>query len=285
MTNSDGAGTAAARYDAIRARVTAAAGQPENLAGRAAAYLAAYRATGGTFSFALIAGHGAAWARWYLLTGRLAAMKLASLDITYRRPCADKRAQFERYLHALRVINRDVMIEACTICHYAVEVGPDQPGAPDLPRDIVAAIAGCAARARAGEAVPLPERRALYEAFFRWEQTNVVGPRLEAEFDRMDWPLMRALSLRPWVWFNYFPLGRSMNFRHFLDMEERVEKGIRAFEIAEAAGWPHVEARLDRALSPRWPMRGLFARAEARAGADAALVSRAPLPETPARRR
>ena len=91
-------------------------------------------------------------------------------------------------------------------------------------------------------------KRDLYYRHFRWEQKRVVGGLLTECFDQMDWQLMRGLCQRPWVWFAYFRPGKSLNFRNFMDEDERVDKGRAAFDRAQRLGWHRVDRRLRLAL-------------------------------------
>jgi hypothetical protein len=78
--------------------------------------------------------------------------------------------------------------------------------------------------------------RDLYHRHFLWEQQRVVSSTLDDAFARFDWPLMKGLCQRPWVWFSYFKAARSLNFRNFTDAAERVEKGLIAHDRAVEVG-------------------------------------------------
>jgi len=74
--------------------------------------------------------------------------------------------------------------------------------------------------------------RDIYHQHFLWEQERVVSTKLDEAFEVFTWPFMRNLCQRPWVWFSYFDTGKSMNFKCFTDQEERVEKGLIAYDRA-----------------------------------------------------
>ena len=46
--------------------------------------------------------------------------------------------------------------------------------------------------------------------------------------------------LRPIVRFNYFPRTAYMRFSNFGDTDERIEKAVRSYELAEDSGWDRV---------------------------------------------
>ena len=63
---------------------------------------------------------------------------------------------------------------------------------------------------------------------------------------------MNGLSRRPWVWFSYFRVGRALIFRDFADKEERVAKGLSAFDWAATKGWDVIERNgLNNPFLPR----------------------------------
>jgi hypothetical protein len=51
-----------------------------------------------------------------------------------------------------------------------------------------------------------------------------------------EWPFMKGLCERPWVWFSYFKAAQSLHFRNFTDQAERVEKGMIAHDRAQEYG-------------------------------------------------
>ena len=232
------------RHDQIHAQATLLAGPPANLCKRAVQYHHIYRVSDGIFCFALIAAHGAVWAQWYLKVARVGAVLLALLDRHAAGNFRTRMAHFHAYTDALKDINRRVMIKAYTILHFAKDGMVDDAMVDDLPGEIVIELGRLLTKQGSGQAVTAAEKRALYEAFFRWEQDNAVGPSVEAAMAVFDWPIMRNLCLRPWIWFSYFRTGRSLNFKDFTSAEERVEKGLAAFDIATLRGWNKVEKSL-----------------------------------------
>lgn len=237
---------AQSRYDQILAQATELAGPPSKLCQRAVQYHHIYRASGGIFCFALIAAHGAVWAQWYLKIARVGALGLAILDVRGPGTIGSRMAHFVAYTNALKDINRRVMIKAYSILHFAKDGMIDNAMVDDLPADIVLEIRRLLAKQMAGHPASDTEKRALYEAFFRWEQDNAVADGVEAALAAFEWPLMRNLCLRPWVWFSYFRVGRSLNFKNFASAEERVEKGLIAYDGAASAGWANVDKSLRR---------------------------------------
>lgn len=220
------------RYLAIRADAERAAGPLSSLRLRAKGYLDVYEASGGACRFALIAASGALWASWYLVCAKLAAMVFALADVTCRLSPAAKYRQFADYVATLKDINRLVMLETYILVRTVKELGVAFACTKGIPEDIASDYAA---------AMRGPDRdpallRDLYYRHFLWEQERVVSDRLDTAFAAFNWPLMKGLCERPWVWFSYFRVGRSMNFKSFTDQAERVDKGLIAYDRAEEFG-------------------------------------------------
>jgi hypothetical protein len=231
LTNSHNA-QAELRYLAIRAEAVAAAGPMASLRMRAAGYLALYHASQGACRFALVAAHGALWASWYLVCAKLAAMVFAVTDPTVRLSPTRRYRTFANYVGVLKEINSLVMVETYVLVHAVAELGPAFATQKGIPED----LADDYARAMTG---PLPGDdvlRDLYHRHFLWEQQRVVSTKLTEAFAVFDWPFMKGLCERPWVWFSYFKAAQSLNFRSFTDQAERVEKGMIAHDRAQEFG-------------------------------------------------
>ena len=135
-------------------------------------------------------------------------------------------------------------VEAYCAYHFSKRHGLAAGAERYVQPRLLAALNRCH-RAQA-EGVPLlpGERRALFEAFFLWEQAEVVEPAVAAALAQLDWPLIRHVALRPRIRFAYFASSRDMGFRDFASTAERIDKGLRAYELAEQTGLARVEATL-----------------------------------------
>jgi len=231
-------------YDEIHAEAVHLAGGLKDLPQRAMVYHRIFATSGGNFSFALIAAHGALWAHWYLVAARCAAFVLAILDVFSPLTRKQKCAAFDAYVDSLQDINRRVMIETYTAFHFTRRYGRHPLIRAIIPEALLDQIIGCHHLADTGVVMTTAQMRRSYEDFFRWEQVRVVGPAVEEAMAQFNWPLMRTLCLRPWVWFSYFRFGRSLNFRDFSSAEERVEKGLAAFDLGAGKGWDRIERNL-----------------------------------------
>ncbi len=80
----------------------------------------------------------------------------------------------------------------------------------------------------------------MFETALLFEQENTVGPKVREEVAKFDCPVLTAIVLRPIVRFGYFPRTTYMMFDDFGRTEERIEKAVRSYELAEGAGWDSV---------------------------------------------
>ena len=230
----------------IRGDAERLAGGVDDLGQRSLVYHQVYRDSGAQFHFPLVASHGALWATWYLRAARMAAHLFSVCDVTCRLSRRERMRTYTAYVDAIKEINRQVMIEAYTCLYlYGVcgeracaELGLSERLAEQF-RERFSADAITFARTHESD-------RDFYETFFRWEQQKVVGPAVDSALEAFAWPFMKALSRRPWVWFSYFRLGRALIFRDFADKEERVRKGLAAFDWAAAKGWEAIERNCRR---------------------------------------
>ena len=220
------------------------AGGLTDLAHRAAVYHHAFEDSGRNHIFPLIAAHGALWARGYFAFG----MKLGAA-LSWQFPfSAEKRRQSLMDLHAFadafREINRRVCVDTYASYHFTARFG-DHPDAAQFVRPrLLSVLNELHAARRKGHEMPDSAKRNVLEAHFMNEQEHVVGPRIAQAVQEFRWPLVKSLALRPLVRFAYFPNAEVFWFRHFDRAEERIERGMRAFDIAAAVGWDRVEGTL-----------------------------------------
>lgn len=229
-------------YENLNRDATRLAGGLTDLSQRATVYHHIYRESGGNHIFPLIAAHGALWARGWFNFG----LKLSGLlSIQYgfaRNRRQEQLAKLDDFANAFRDINRRVCIDVYCNFHFTRCHG-DHPDADQLvPPEILRALNKLHAAHRDGRSMTDRERRTIFESHFLSEQEQIVGPTIEKAITEFDWPLVRAIALRPLVRFAYFP--KAFWFRNFADREERIRKGLRAFDIAADAGWGQVEDAL-----------------------------------------
>lgn len=241
--------------DAIEQDALDLAGRPEDMSGRARTYRELYNASGGNFIFPLIAAHGAVWGCWYLFTGRLVARLLNLLDWS-TWPSIARVASFDQFVNTIQIINRDVLVEGYVAFHLTRTLGRHAVVKARLSGEMLELLTHMHAATSRGEIQSIAEQRRIYESFFRHEQERVAAPAVERAFAELQWPYMNRICRRPWVWFSYFRYGKSMNFSDFTAADERIEKGLIAFDRGAALGWPSIETLLIK--NPTYPGSARF---------------------------
>lgn len=236
----------AERYEALRVEATTLAGELTDLARRAAVYRHLFLASGGNHAFPLIAAHGALWAGGYFRMG-LSLGRLLSWQYLSQPELRQVQLQkLDEFANLFRDINRRVCIDTYTNFHLTRLHGDHPDVGAVLPPELIEPLNRVhTANARSQE-LSEAEKQLVFEAHFRHEQKHIVGPTLTEGAMKFDWPLVRAIALRPPVRFAYFPRGRYLWFRNFADQEERIEKGLEALSIASRAGWRNVDAALQK---------------------------------------
>lgn len=234
----------------LRVQATALAGATGDLVQRASVYHHLYADSGGNHSFPLLAAHGALWASGYFRAG----MRFGSLISRGRALLGDDAdllmSKLRCFAEDFRDINRRVCVE--TVFIYRLTADPALAAIAEsvVPPALLAEMDRCHHARRAGRSLTVSERRDLFTAFFLWEQANIVGPAIKQAFAAFDWPLIKSMARRPKIRFSYF--GRTpLSFRDFINSDERIEKGIAAFDRACWRGWGEVERALtDYSIMP-----------------------------------
>ncbi len=221
------------------------AGGLNDLAQRATVYHHLFEHSSRNHIFPLIAAHGALWARDYfrfgMRLGWLCSWQYA-MSPQRRRRCLTDLAAFA---DAFRDINRRVCIDTYTSYHFTRRYGNHPDAVQFVESRLLEALNRCHSARRHGRELSTREKREVFKVFFLNEQETVVGASIKQATDVFDWPLIKFVALRPVIRFAYFGRRRRFFFRNFANKDERIEKGLGAFDIAAAVGWDYVEARLD----------------------------------------
>jgi len=231
-------------YEALTHEATRLAGGLRDLAQRATVYHHLFHASGGNHAFPLIAAHGALWAGGYFRSGQRLAEVLSwqyAWSGASRRQCLQ---QVEAFADAFRDINRRVCVDTYVSFHLTARHGDDERITRFVDGEQLRVLRIVHAARRAGRELPDDQKREVFLAHFLDEQRRVVGPAIEQAVTAFTWPLVRFLALKPWIRFAYFPRQQSFWFRNFADRDERIAKGLQAFDRAIQVGWAQVEQSL-----------------------------------------
>lgn len=234
------------RAHELELEATKLAGGLLDLAQRASVYRHLYLASGRNHAFPLIAAHGALWAGGYFRFG-LQLGRILSWQYALRPGRRHEMLrQLEAFANVFRDINRRVCIDTYKNFYLSKKYGQRAGIEQFIPLELLEPLNRMHAAQAAGAELSDDEKRLVFEAHFRNEQQTIVEPLISAALTQFEWPLLRAIALRPLVSFAYFPRGQRLWFRNFASQEERIEKGFAAFDTAATVGWSAVDAALAR---------------------------------------
>lgn len=220
------------------------AGTLTQLTQRASVYRHLYRASGGNHIFPLIAAHGALWARGYFRWALDLGKKLSWQYAFQPKYRAEQLAALDRFADAFRDVNRRVCADTYANFHFTAEHGDDPLADQVVPPDLLRTLNLMHAAQREGRTLTAAQKQEIFTAHFLNEQQFVVGPALERAVKEFDWPLVKFVALKPLIHFAYFPEQTTFWFKNFLNREERIARGLQAFQVAAEVGFPRVEAAL-----------------------------------------
>lgn len=231
-------------YDTFKAEARQRAGAPGDILQRVVAHRAIYVDSNGNHAFPLVALHGALWGHdFFEVTGTLGEIISYRyfLDAEERKR---RHAMLDAFAEGFKAVNREVFVDTYTnyffTKHYGRESGAEQLVHPEL---LEALNEMHAARER-GAALDGARKRRVFERALAFEQEVTVAPGIARELAKFDCPILRALCMKPSVRFSYFPPLRRFYFRDFSDKTERIERALRAFDIAASRGWEKVLAAM-----------------------------------------
>jgi hypothetical protein len=203
-----------------------------------------YRDSKRNHAFSLIAAHGALWASNYFEVGGSLGRLIGKRYFYNPTERAFRLGLLREFAEKFRAVNRQVCIDSYTNYHFTRRYG-HLPGAETLvPAPLLDALNRVHWARERDRELTEAERKQVFEQSFLCEQEVTVAPGVQAAVDGFDCKIMRFLCLRPVVRFAYFPGWRYLWFRDFSNKQERITKGLHAFDLAVRMGWPHVDRSL-----------------------------------------
>jgi hypothetical protein len=227
-------------YAEQKQRATEVAGDMLDIPRRAVLLNEIYLDSGENHTFSQIAAHGALWAyRFFEVGGRLG--KIIAWRYFYNSgERAYRLSLLNKFAEGFRQVNRLVFIDTFTNYYFTRQFGRE-PGVEQIIQPSLVEALNRVHQARTtGQALRPAEKKEVFEQSFFWEQELTVAPGVQQTVAQFDCPIMVALCTKPFVRFAYFPHLSYILFRNFADKTERIEKGLRAYDMAARRGWPHV---------------------------------------------
>lgn len=224
----------------MKAEARLRAGAPGDILPRVLAHRAIYLDSNGNHAFPLIALHGALWGHdFFEVTGTLGEIISYRyfLDAEERKK---RHGMLDAFAEGFKAVNREVFVDTYTNYVFTKQHGRD-PGAEELVHpELLEALNEVHHARERGVALDDARKRHVFERALAFEQEVTVAPGIARELAKFDCPILRALCMKPSVRFAYFPILRRFYFRDFSDKQERIERALRAFDIAAYRGWSAV---------------------------------------------
>jgi hypothetical protein len=229
-------------YRLQKGRATQLAGNLADIPRRAILLNRIYLDSGENHAFSQMAAHGALWAyRFFEVGGRLGKI-IAWRYFHNSGERAYRLGLLNQFAEGFREVNRLVFIDTFTNFYFTREHGRE-PGADQLIQPSLLEALNRVHRAReTGAGLNAAEKKEVFEQSFFWEQELTVAPGVQKTVSQFECPIMVALCTKPFVRFAYFPRLSYIFFRNFADKAERIEKGMRAYDMAARRGWARVVA-------------------------------------------
>jgi hypothetical protein len=229
-----------AAYEAVRAEAVRLAGGPGDIPQRAALLHSIFLDSGGNHAFPEVALHGALWAYGFYERRGAVSRMIAYRYFYDREERARRSYMLFQFSQGFKEANRSVFVDTFANYFFTQEHG-ETPGAEEvLAPELLEALNRVHRASRAGNRLGRRERAQVFETALMFEQESTVGPKVREEVSKFSCPVLTAIVLRPVVRFGYFPRTTYMFFENFGETDERVEKAVRSYELAERAGWDAV---------------------------------------------
>ncbi len=229
-----------AAYNGVRAEAVRLAGGPGDMPQRVALLHSIFADSGRNHAFPEVALHGALWAYGFY-ERRGAVSRMIAYRYFYDR---DERARRSYMLfgfsQGFKEANRSVFIDTYANYYFTKRHG-ETPGAEEIiAPELLDALNRVHHSARSGRGLSGAERGRVFKTALLFEQETTVGPKVREEVAKFDCPILTRIVLKPIVRFTYFPRLTGLFFHDFSNTDERIEKAVRSYQVAEEAGWPHV---------------------------------------------
>ncbi|MBA63232.1 MAG: hypothetical protein CMJ76_12815 [Planctomycetaceae bacterium] len=232
-------------YEKLKAEGEVLAGNLMDIRHRVAILTHIYIDSGRNHAFSQIAAHGALWGLSYFEAGGSLGRLVACRYCYSAREKAFRLGILREFSEAFRRVNRAVCID--TYANYEfTKIHGETPGCEDIvPPNLLDALNRVHHASRNNVALTAKEKKDVFEQSFRCEQELTVAPGVKKAVSEFECKIMRWLCLHPFVRFTYFPNFRYFVFRDFSNTDERIKKGLRAYDLAERVGWDRVYGAME----------------------------------------
>lgn len=228
-------------YAALKSEAALLAGDLLDIPRRVAVLHNLYLDSLGNHTFSLIAAHGALWAWKYFETGGSLGRLMAYRYFYNSRERAYRLGLLNSFAESFREVNRCVCIDTVANYNFVARFGSEPYAAEILPVRLFEALRQVHAAKDQKTTLAEEAKFNIFSASFHCEQEVTVAPGVRQAVAGFDCPILRRLILRPIVRFRFFPRLRYMFFKDFSETQERIARGMYAFQLAQSAGWETVQ--------------------------------------------
>lgn len=228
------------RYTNWRREAEILAGKPGDIRQRAVILHGIFEDSGRNHGFAEIATHGALWAyNFFETTGTLG--KLISYRYFYNgREMKYRHGLLNGFSEGFKIANRSVFIDTYSNYYFTKELDDPCVAEKMFRPELLEALSRIHRAAKEKKLLDASVRRRLFQTTLQWEQETTVAPAVKKAVSKFDCPILKALVLKPFVRFSYFPPRKIFWFRNFSETSERIRRAHECFDVAESVGWTKV---------------------------------------------
>lgn len=227
-------------YGRLKERAESLAGNLTEVPRRVAILTQLYLDSGRNHQFSLLAAHGALWALGYFEVGGSLGRLIARRYFYDSRERAFRLGLLDQFAEGFRSVNRQVCIDSYTNYYFSKQFGQTSAAAELVPAELLEALNRVHHASRKNVLLRSSDLKKVFMQSFHTEQEVTVAHGVAETVAAFDCPILRSLCLKPLVRFSYFPRLRYMWFRDFSNKEERIGKGVDAYDIAARSRWENV---------------------------------------------
>lgn len=218
-----------AKYAEIRDNAMELAGAVGDVPRRASLLRGIYLETGGRHRFPLLGAHGVLWGH--------SKFQMAEKFIW--------NTNANTFMEGLRDVGRNIFIDVYTHYKFSKDFGTHPSASKFVRVELLSVLNKMHESVRHSKPCPPEVLRELFRQSLLWEQEMTVTAGVFEEFEKIGNTTFRSIAKKPMVKFAFFPTRKYLFFRDFTDKEERIEKALQSYDIAEQVGWLYVQARLE----------------------------------------
>lgn len=233
-----------AAHERIRGEAVRMAGGPGDMAQRVALLHAIFVDSAGNHAFPEVALHGALWAYGFYERRGVVSRMIAHRYFYDREERARRSYMLFEFSQGFKEANRSVFVDTYTNYWFTRRYGEVAGAEAMIAPDLLDALNRVHHARSEGRSLSREERGRVFETALLFEQETTVGPKVKEEVSKFDCPILSRLVLKPIVRFGYFPRTTAMVFSDFGDTDERIEKAIHSYDLAERVGWPTVSGAI-----------------------------------------